>query len=277
MIGVFMITFTAKKNDKLVKCVLENVKGVSFSAVMKLLRNKDVKVNGTRVNKDLKINAGDKVEIYYSPKIEEPISVIYSDENVLIVDKKSGYTSEEIFEFLSKKEQVYFIHRLDRNTSGVMVFAKNETAEKELISGFKNRSFIKIYAASVFKKMEKKEDVLTAYLIKDAEKSTVKIYDKKVNGATEIKTGYKVISYDNKSNISRLQVRLYTGKTHQIRAHLAFIGHPIVGDGKYGDNKMNKAVKVKSQILNAYSITFNFDKENVLYYLDGKTFYSGEN
>lgn len=272
-----MITFTAKKNDKLVKCVLENVKGVSFSAVMKLLRNKDVKVNGTRVNKDLKINTGDTVEIFYSPKIEEPISVIYSDENVLIVDKKSGYTSEEIFEFLSKKEQVYFIHRLDRNTSGVMVFAKNETAEKELISGFKNRSFIKIYAASVFKKMEKKEDVLTAYLIKDAEKSTVKIYDKKVNGATEIKTGYKVISYDNKSNISRLQVRLYTGKTHQIRAHLAFIGHPIVGDGKYGDNKMNKAVKVKSQILNAYSITFNFDKENVLYYLDGKTFYSGEN
>lgn len=277
MIGVFMITFTAKKNDKLVKCVLENVKGVSFSAVMKLLRNKDVKVNGTRVNKDLKINAGDMVEIFYSPKIEEPISVIYSDENVLIVDKKSGYTSEEIFEYLSKKEQVYFIHRLDRNTSGVMVFAKNQTAEKELISGFKNRSFIKIYAASVFNKMEKKEDVLTAYLIKDAEKSTVKIYDKKVNGATEIKTGYKVISYDNKSNISRLHVRLYTGKTHQIRAHLAFIGHPIVGDGKYGDNKMNKAVKVKSQILNAYSITFNFDKENVLYYLDGKTFYSGEN
>lgn len=272
-----MITFTAKKNDKLVKCVLDNVKGVSFSAVMKLLRNKDVKVNGTRVNKDLKINAGDKVEIYYSPKVEEPVSVIYSDENVLIVDKKSGYTSEEIFEYLSKKEQVYFIHRLDRNTSGVMVFAKNQTAEKELISGFKNRDFIKIYAASVFKKMEKKEDVLTAYLIKDAEKSTVKIYDKKVNGATEIKTGYIVISYDEKSNISRLHVRLYTGKTHQIRAHLAFIGHPIVGDGKYGDNKMNKAVKVKSQILNAYSITFNFDKENVLYYLDGKTFYSGEN
>ena len=271
-----MITFTAKKNDKLVKSVLENSQGVSFAAIMKLLRNKDIKVNGVRVNKDVKLIAGDSVEIYYVPKAEIPATEIYSDKNVLIVDKKSGYTSEKVFAFLSEKTPLYFIHRLDRNTSGIMVFAKNKTAETELIKGFKNRDFIKIYLTSVFGKFDKKEGVLTAYLVKNAENSTVKIYDKKTPAAAEIKTGYKVVDYDKIKDISELEVRLYTGKTHQIRAHLAHIGHPIVGDGKYGDNKKNKAAGAKTQDLKAYSLTFNFNKDSALYYLDKKTFYSGE-
>lgn len=270
-----MITFTAKKNDKLVKSVLENTKGVSFAAVMKLLRNKDIKVNGTRVNKDVKICAGDKIELYYSVKQETPATIIYSDENIIIADKKSGYTSESVFGYLNEKSPVFFIHRLDRNTSGIMVFAKNKPAEKELINGFKNRDFIKIYSAFVFGKFDKKEQVLTAYLVKDAENSTVNIYDKKVPLSVEIKTGYKVINYDKEKDITELKVRLYTGKTHQIRAHLAHIGHPIVGDGKYGDNVKNKESKVKTQRLKAHSITFYFDSESPLYYLNDKTFYSG--
>ena len=264
------------KSDKLVKSVLENTEGVSFAATMKLLRNKDIKVNGARVNKDLKLNRGDLVELYYTPREDSPVTEIYSDDNVIIADKKAGYTSESVFEYLNKKQPLFFIHRLDRNTSGIMVFAKTPTAERELVKGFKNRDFEKIYRTSVFGKPKKDNDVLTAYLIKDAKKSTVRIYDKNVEGASPIKTGYTVIRHDSEKNITTMNVRLYTGKTHQIRAHLAHIGLPVVGDGKYGDNKLNKIVGAKRQDLTAYSLTFHFKPESALYYLDKKTFVEEE-
>lgn len=270
-----MIKFTAAKNDKLVKYVLENIRDVSYSALMKLLRNKDVKINGKRVKSDCKLSAGDWVELYFSPEKSSAYTVIYSDENVIIINKKSGYASESVFNDLCEKERVYFIHRLDRNTSGVMVFAKNDKAGKELLSGFKNRLFEKTYTAFVFGKPQKNEEIKTAYLVKDKTNSTVKIFDEKVKSSVPIKTGYKLIDY--KDGISKLSVRLYTGKTHQIRAHLAHLGLPIVGDGKYGDNKLNKAVGAKSQKLNADALTFHFKKEDILYYLDGKTFIAEEN
>ena len=186
-------------------------------------------------------------------------------------NKKQGYTSEEIFE--SVKEQYKgagFIHRLDRNTSGIMIFSLNGEAEKELINGFKTHSFIKIYLATVYGKMPKKSDLLTAYLVKDSDNAIVKIYDKKVNGSVLIKTGYTVI--EQKKDTSIVSVRLYTGKTHQIRAHLAHIGNPILGDGKYGDFEMNNKYNAKSQMLSATQLTLNFDKQSPLYYLNGKTF-----
>lgn len=267
-----MIKYTVSKNQKLVKSVLENVNGVSFSALMKLLRNKDVKVNGVRVKEDTSVLKGDVVELYYSPTVAEECAVLFSDDNILVVDKKSGYTSERVFANLSEGRELYFIHRLDRNTSGVMIFAKNKTAESELVNGFKNRVFIKYYIAYVFGKMEHQSDELTAYLVKNADMAEVKIYHKKVEGSVGIKTGYEVLDYKN--GISKLKVRLYSGKTHQIRAHLAFLGHPIVGDGKYGVNSSNKALGVKKQKLNAYSLTLKFDNNSPLFYLNGKTFYS---
>ena len=265
-----MITFVADRNGKLVKLALKNSADLSYSALNKLLRNKDVKVNGKRIKEDVSLNMGDRVEIFYTVPEKEKYTVIYKDENITVVDKKAGYLSETVFEDLKSRGETYFIHRLDRNTAGVMVFANNKAAETELINGFKTRAFIKYYTAVVIGRPPEIEGVLEAYLLKDSATATVKISDKFSLGAVKIKTGYKLISESGDTSV--LKVRLFTGKTHQIRAHLALIGCPIVGDGKYGDNAFNKAHGAKELQLFSESITLHFADGAYLRYLDGKTF-----
>jgi 23S rRNA pseudouridine955/2504/2580 synthase len=268
-----MKTFIADKNRKLSKLALYHLEDLSYSTLMKLLRAKDVKVNGKRVSQDVTLNVGDKVELYYVPKTIDKYQTIFLDENVLVLDKKSGFTSESVYQTVCEDyPTAKFIHRLDRNTAGLMIFALNDMAEQELLKGFKERLFDKIYTATVFGKMPKQEDVLSAYLLKDSEASLVKIFDKQVKGALPIKTGYKVIKEDVSTSV--VKVKLYTGKTHQIRAHLAHIGNFIVGDGKYGDNAFNQKMGVKSQMLFASELTLKFNDNSKLFYLNGKTFIS---
>ena len=238
---------------------------------MKLLRNKDIKVNGKRVSSDVTLSVGDNVEIFYSPKKQEKYSIIYKDENVVVINKKSGYSFESIYTDLTELfSDVYAVHRLDRNTSGIMIFALNFNAEGELLQAFKNHQFIKIYTAEVFGKLPKKHDVLTAYLTKDSKQSFVKISNLKTPNSYFIKTEYMVV--EEKEKTSLVKIRLWTGKTHQIRAHLAFIGNSIVGDGKYGNNALNKEFKASSQKLTATELTLNFSEQSFLFYLNGKTF-----
>ncbi len=266
-----MKSFIADKNRKLSKLALYNIEDLSYSAFMRALRKKDVKVNGVRVSKDTMLNVGDKVEIYYVSTEIEKYSEIYHDENVLVVNKKCGYTSESVFEGVkSLYFDARFIHRLDRNTDGVMIFALNERAENELLAGFKNRDFVKIYNARVLGVPKKTQAILTAYLVKDKDNSLVKIYDNPIKNGVGIKTGYKVIEQDGQTSL--LEVELFTGKTHQIRAHLAHIGHPILGDGKYGDFDLNQKYNCKTQQLTAKALTLNFEKNACLSYLSGKTF-----
>ena len=270
-----MRTFICEKEMKLSRFLLKKYEGeLSFSALNKLLRKKDVKLNGRRVSKDTPLSVGDRVEVYFDgAAIKADYETIYEDDNVLITVKPKGITSENFFTLLKKeKNDLYFCHRLDRNTDGIMAFAKNEGAYSELLNGFKKRTFKKNYYALVNGIFGSKSGSLTAYLYKEAEKSTVKVYDREIKGAKKIVTAYKVLSEDKEKDISFLDVHLVTGRTHQIRAHLAHVGHFILGDDKYGDRRVSEKNGISSLALSAYCLELKFDSGEKLYYLNGKKF-----
>ncbi len=265
-----MKTFIADKRVKLNKFLLEKYDGaLSFATFRKLLRNKDIKVNGKRVKEDLLLNLNDTIEVYFDGEERKvQINLLYNNKGVLAFDKPSGITSID-FESVVKTKfpSAELMHRLDRNTSGILLFALDDVSGEELKKSFKNRAITKFYMAEVYGKLKEKSKILTAYLKKDSAKSLVEIFDKPVIGGDKIITGYKVVEEYDKSTL--LEVELFTGKTHQIRAHLAHIGHPIIGDGKYGTNEINGEFKEKRQRLTACKIQFHFDKNSPLYELNG--------
>ena len=227
-----------------------------------LLKTKDIKVNGKRVSGDTTVYKGDIVCYYLTPKqAEKPaFFTVYEDENLHIVDKESGVNSEAVFAALAREGERYFIHRLDRNTKGLLAFAKNEKMEKALLSAFKDRFAEKKYHALCFGSFEKEAEILTAYLKKDAGKALVRVYDKPINGAEKIVTEYRVLQR-MENGTTKVEVVLHTGKTHQIRAHLAYIGCPVVGDMKYGDTARNKELNAARQMLVSKHLRFTFNGE----------------
>ena len=241
-------------------------------ALSRLLRDKDVRVNGAKVSKNILLQAGDEI-IYYTSIKEESrpfYSILYEDENVLIADKFAGVNASALFCALREELAVKFIHRLDRNTCGVIAFAKNERAEDALLAAFRERRAHKIYETVCFHPFQKRSALLTAYLKKDAQGARVKIYSAPQRGVDEIVTEY--FDAENFGELSRVKVRLHSGKTHQIRAHLAFIGHPVAGDEKYGDEALNRKYRLKRHILVAKKLSFSLS--GALSYLSGKVFLS---
>lgn len=264
--------YVIQKNQKL-SLSLQDKFTISYNFVQKLLRSKDVKVNGNRVSKDLILNAGDEVLVFLPDDAFKP-DVIFEDENVIVVFKKRQIETVSLSgenDLLSKvsdylKMKCFAVHRLDRNTEGLVVFAKNLKSKECLDLAFKNRSLEKYYLALTYGFVQ--SGTYTAYLRKDAKHSLVYISDDEKPNYDKIITKVNVLK--SQGDMSLVEVELVTGKTHQIRAHLAHIGSFVVGDEKYGDSKINKELKKKFQCLCAHKLVFHFKKSEFLEYLNNK-------
>ena len=263
-----MKEFTVRE-DTTLKTFTDNFYAQASFCFRTLLKAREIRVNGARVSADMPLKQGDIVRYFLTPKQESraAFSVVYEDGNVIVADKESGVNSEAVFSALCERGETYFIHRLDRNTAGLLIFAKSAEAEGELLSAFRDRRVEKIYLARVVGCPKEKHAVCTAYLKKDAAVSRVRVSSKPVG--EKIITEYEVLEG---GETSLLRVTLHTGKTHQIRAHLAFLGFPIVGDEKYGDGAYNRAHNAVRQKLVAKRLTLHC--AGALAYLDGRSFLS---
>lgn len=246
-------------------------KGYDFVFVKKLLRQKDVKINSVRTNKNLNLKHADKVEVYIHEAKLEPFKIdkAYEDESVLIVYKMPHIETCGI-NGLEGKLGVLPVHRLDRNTEGLIIFAKTEQAKADLENCFRKKLVTKNYLCEVYGDTNFSGEVKTAYLYKDAKASIVRILDTFQNGSVEIKTKFTTIHHG--LNRSVVECGLLTGKTHQIRAHLAHLGHFIIGDNKYGDKSINRFYGKNIQTLSCFEISFPKLEEKNLQGISGKTF-----
>ena len=226
-------------------------------------------------------------------RIEPKLNIVYEDENIMLLNKRPGVLVHEdtagnentlimhVKAYLVQKgeydpedEQSFapsLCNRIDRNTGGIVIAAKNAAALREMNEHIKQGDIGKFYMCAVHGRLEKKSATLKGWLFKDSKTNKVYVTDEKQKGSKEIITAYRVVG--EKKDSSLLEVNLITGRTHQIRAHMSHIGHPLIGDGKYGINRDDRAKGYKYQALYAYRLCFNMkDDSGLLGYLSGKSF-----
>lgn len=295
------------KNDagqRIDKFLTKKYKSLPFSMMYKLIRKKKITVNRKRVKENQVLNEGDLILIFAPDdlfdttvkhvKASGKISVAYEDENIIIVDKESGLLvhSDEsqdedtlidrITVYLTNKGEYSpeaencfapaLCNRIDRNTEGLVIAAKNAAALREMNDFIKQRNIKKIYLAAVHGQIKPKNGEISLLLEKDADKNMVFVRNKNNKNAKTAITRYNSVSYSEFNDLSLVEIELITGRTHQIRASFAHIGHPLLGDGKYAVNKRDREMGYTSQALCAYSLTFvGCKKSELLGYLDGLT------
>ena len=306
-----MRIITVKKNDagqRLDKFLSKAVKGLPTSMMYKLIRTKKIKVNRKRTEQKYVLCEGDEIQLFIkeeffdSPekdmgaleKIVPKLNVLYEDENIMLLNKRPGVLVHEdsdagentlimhVKAYLCQKgeyspyeEQSFapaLCNRIDRNTGGIVIAAKNAEALRVMNERIKNDCLTKTYVCLVHGVPEPSSATLRGYLRKDSKNNTVEVRDASFPGAKEIITVYRVLKRFGKER-ALLEVDLITGRTHQIRAHMAHIGHPLLGDGKYGINRDERSRGYKYQALYAYKLYFKkTDNDDLLSYLEGKTF-----
>ena len=304
-----MKSFTIKKNDadqRLDKYLTKSFPNLPKALMYKYIRLKRIKVNGKRAEISTRLNVGDVVDMYINDEFFEKsetrydfmsasksIDIIYEDENIILLNKKTGLLShpddnEYVDTLITRVKRYLFekgefrpddensftpalVNRIDRNTSGIVIAAKTAEALRVLNQKMKDRELHKIYLCVIHGTPKEKSATLEGYLVKDEKKNKVFVSKKKTEGAKIIRTKYTVLK--SKNGLSLLEVDLLTGRTHQIRAHFASIGHPLLGDGKYGTNALNKKSGLKKQCLCSYKLIFDFTTDaGGLEYLNKKEF-----
>lgn len=301
------------KNDagqRLDKFLLKACPALPASMLYKAVRTKKIKLNRKRCEINTILAVGDELQLFLKDEFFEKkapdeafriltphIDVLYEDENILLANKRAGMIVHSddkedqntlishVKAYLYRKgeydpdnEQSFapaLCNRIDRNTSGIVIAAKNAESLRLINEVIKNRTIDKRYLAACHGIFDKKSDTLRGYLTKDSDNNLVTVYTKKPKNfresdIKEILTRYRVIA--EKNALSLVEVELLTGRTHQIRAHLASVGHPLVGDGKYGINKNDRAKGYKFQALSSYRLSFTFPEGTLLSYLNGKVF-----
>ena len=301
-----MVEFKIGSNDcgqRVDKFITKALPDLPKSMMYRLIRKKDIKINGKRCEVSTQLSEGDVVRIYVSDSfaaekkadmsflsVPAETDAVYEDGNILIVNKPVGidshpgsnYSADTLIdrirhylynkgEYAPDSENSFspaLCSRLDRNTSGLVTAAKNAAALREVNAAIRSGSLRKIYHCVLISRPPKDEDIITAYHFKDTQHNTVVISDEYRDGYKEIRTGYKVLS--ERRGLVLAEITLFTGRTHQIRAHMAHIGCALLGDGKYGNIAVNKRNGVFRQALCAYALRFELPSDSPLAYLNDK-------
>ena len=302
-----MKEFLIQKNDagqRVDKFVAKAAPLLPQSLMYKYIRLKRIKLNGKRTEISARLAEGDALQMYIGDEFFAPakdsydflragrqLDILYEDENVLLLDKKAGLLSHpdegeyndtlitrvqrylyEKGEYDPKNEASFapaLVNRIDRNTGGVVIAAKTAEALRILNQKLRDREIRKFYLCVVIGTPPKPADTLTAYMTKNEKKNLVTVFDSPAPGAKTMVTRYRVLQ--SEAGLSLCEVELLTGRTHQIRAHMAHIGTPLLGDGKYGTNAANARFGgYKKQFLYSYKTVFGFTSDaGALNYLKG--------